>query len=134
VALSRWDSEADTFIVKSEDVAVGSSVLKVLNDAIGGIALADQAKSLAVHFQKRSFHRVSSFMGGQSQLSQLLGVNEFAEPLFPVLTRYFGSNSDEIPDEVIDRAYVTSDEISTYDSVLETYLKDRTKRIAGNQI
>jgi hypothetical protein len=60
--------------------------------------------------------------------------SDFAEPLFTTITKYFGSNSDETPDEVIDRAYVASDEIGNYKGVLETYLKDRTDKIAGNQL
>jgi hypothetical protein len=73
-------------------------------------------------------------MGGQSRLAQQLGVNDFAEPLFSTITKYFGSNSDETPDEVIDRAYVASDELGSYEGILETYLKDRTAQIAGNQL
>jgi len=80
---------------------------------------------------------VASFIergAGPSRLAQHLGVNDFAEPLFSTITKYFGSTSDETPDEVIDRAYVASDEIGSYEGLLETYLKDRTEKIAGNQL
>jgi len=50
-----------------------------------------------------------------------------------VLTRYF-DDSAETPDEVIDRAYVTSDELTRYEGILETYLKDRTVNIGGSQL
>ena len=66
-------------------------------------------------------------------MTRQLGVNEFADPLFPVLTRYF-DDSAETPDEVINRAYVTSDELTHYEGILETYLKDRTVNIGGSQL
>ena len=66
-------------------------------------------------------------------MTRQLGVNEFAEPLFPVLTRYF-DDSSETPNEVIDRAYVSSDELTHYEGILETYLKDRTVNIGRTQL
>lgn len=73
-------------------------------------------------------------MGEPAVLNQQLGVNEFAEALFPTLTKYFGAASEETPDEVIDRAYVATDEIGRYEGVLETYLKDRATQAAGTQL
>lgn len=131
---SAWDSEADSVIAPSVDVVPGSVVLQLIQGFVGKAALEKRATTIAAHFQSRRFFAVSAFMGGQATLNQQLGVNEFAEPLFPTLTKYFASNSDETPDEVIDRAYVTSDEIGRYEGVLETYLKDRTANIAGNQL
>jgi hypothetical protein len=132
--LSSWDSEVDTVIALCADVQPGTQVLADFQQAIGRDALDARAQKLGAHFQTRAFYNVASFMGGQARLVQQLGVNDFAEPLFSTITKYFGSNSDETPDEVIDRAYVTSDELGTYEGVLETYLKDRTAHIAGNQL
>lgn len=132
--LSAWDSEVGALIVPCADVQPGTAILTAFQSAIGFEALESRAHKLGPHFQTRAFYSVASFMGGQARLAQQLGVNDFAEPLFSTITKYFGSNSDETPDEVIDRAYVTSDELGTYESVLETYLKDRTAQIAGNQL
>ena len=133
-ALSPWDSESSILTLQCEDVAPGSQALSALEVAIGRTALEATAKRLSAHFQTRTLYSVAAFMGGQTRLNQQLGVNEFAEPLFPTLTKYFGSTSDETPQEVIERAYVTSDELGTYEGVLETYLKDRTSQISGNQL
>ncbi len=133
-ALSEWDSETTALIAPCEDTVPGSSVLRAIQNAIGKAELEGQAKKLAAHFQSRPVIGSAFFMGGRSQLDQQLGVNEFAQPLFPTLTKYFASNSDETPDEVVDRAYVASDEIGTYEGVLETYLKDRSSKLAGNQL
>jgi GTPase SAR1 family protein len=132
LALTQWDSEGSTLAFPAADAAPGSAVLTVLQGVIGRAQLAETAKKLDAHFQVRPFLSVAAFMGGQARINQQLGVNEFAEPLFPTLTKYFGSAPDETPDDVIDRAYVTSDEIGRYEGVLETYLKDRGAQIAGN--
>lgn len=134
LALTEWDSETSAVIFRSIDAAPGSTVLKVFQDTIGKAPIEEKAKQLVAHFQSRPFYSVTSFMGGQASINKQLGVNEFAEPLFPTLTKYFGSASDETPDEVIDRAYVTSDELGRYEGVLETYLKDRSYQLAGNQL
>lgn len=133
-ALTQWDSETSTLTFPSWEAMPGSAVLNALKGAIGKAALEDTAKKLAAHFQSRPFQSVAAFMGGQARINQQLGVNEFAEPLFPTLTKYFTSTSEETPDDVIDRAYVTSDELGRYEGVLETYLKDRASQIAGNQL
>ncbi|TYO65571.1 hypothetical protein FXV83_16705 [Bradyrhizobium hipponense] len=132
--LSAWDSEVGALIAPCADVQPGTALLAAIQSAIGVDALQARVEKLGPHFQARTFYSVASFMGGPSRLAQQLGVNDFAEPLFSTITKYFGSNSDETPDEVIDRAYVTSDELGNYEGVLETYLKDRTDKIAGNQL
>jgi len=62
-----------------------------------------------------------------TQVTEQFGVNEFAQRLFPVITRYFGHEADEAPDEIIERGYVSTAERVEYDAVLETYLKDRAR-------
>ncbi len=133
-ALSSWDSEVGTIVALCVDVQPGTQVLADIVQLIGHEALEARSKKLDAHFQTRAFYNVASFMGGQSRLGQQLGVNDFAEPLFSTITKYFASTTEETPDEVIDRAYVASDEIGTYEGILETYLKDRTGHIAGNQL
>jgi GTPase SAR1 family protein len=133
-ALAEADSEVNALIFPVGEAVPGSAVLQAIKDAIGKDALDKRAKALAAHFQSRGFFAVSNYMGGQSLVNRQLGVNEFAQPLFPALTKYFANNSDDTPDEVIDRAYVTSDELGGYEGILETYLKDRGANLAGNQL
>ncbi|MEW5421946.1 type I restriction enzyme HsdR N-terminal domain-containing protein [Amorphus sp. 3PC139-8] len=134
MALSPSDSEQEILRFESVAAQPGSAILETLISSIGRSALEAKANRLSAHFQVRSAFSTASFMGGQGRLNEQLGVNEFAEPLFPTLTKYFGATSEETPDEVIDRAYVTSDELGRYEGVLETYLKAKTPQIAGNQL
>lgn len=89
-SLSQWDSEVSTLTFLCADARPGSAVLDALQGAIGKAALEATAKKLAPHFQSRPFYSVAAFMGGQVRINQLLGVNEFAEPLLPTITKYFG--------------------------------------------
>ena len=133
LAITQWDSETEVIIATASEVQPGTALLATFQSAIGKTALEDRARKLAPHFAARRMFAISSTIGGQARLNRQLGVNEFAEPLFPVLTRYF-DDSAETPDEVIDRAYVSSDELSRYEGVLETYLKDRTVNIGNSQL
>lgn len=133
-ALSEWDSQTSVLNFKCTDAAPGAAVLETLRNTIGKEALTRRLKALQAHFQSRPFVAVASNMGGQARLNEQLGVNEFAHALFPTLTKYFAGNTDETSDDIIDRAYVSTDEIGTYESVLETYLKDRTSQIGGSQV
>ncbi|MER9231261.1 hypothetical protein NKI56_03985 [Mesorhizobium sp. M0622] len=133
IALSEWDSETNVLIALAKDIRSGTAVLQAFIGAVGKTALEERARKLAPHFAARRFFAVSTSIGGQSKMTRQLGVNEFAEPLFPVLTKYFDNTSDT-PDEVIDRAYVSSEELTTYEGILETYLKDRTVNIGGSQL
>ena len=65
-----------------------------------------------------------------TQITEQLGINPFAQELFPIITRYFGEEADEAPDEIIDRGYVSTEERTEYGAVLETYLKDRARVVA----
>jgi hypothetical protein len=134
VALCPWDSETQMLIVGASELALGSSILAVFKSQVGRSTLSGRAEDLSRLFQSRQFHRTSALMGGMSALSRQLGVNEFAEPLFPVLTKYFGNEAEEATDDIIKRGYIASEDTTSYGSVLETYLKDRVRSIAGNQM
>lgn len=133
-ALSEWDSQTSAVIGKCDQLVPGAALHDIVRAAIGKDALTANLAKVEGNFIGRPAFPVSSFMGGQSKLNEQLGVNEFAHALFPTLTKYFAVNSDDTPDEIVDRAYVSSEEITTYEGVLETYLKDRTNKIGGNEL
>lgn len=134
LALSSWDSETDTVSAPIVDAMPGTQVFDIFQETIGYRALEKYADKIASHFETRQFSRASAYLGGQDALNRLLGVNEFAEPLYPLLARYFASTTEEIPDEVIDKAYVSTDEVGQYEGILNTYLKERVATKLGSQI
>jgi hypothetical protein len=90
------------------------------------------AQEMNVHFQSRRFTKVTQLLTG-TQVTEQLGINPFAQELFPIITRYFGQEADEAPDDIIDRGYVSTEERSEYGAVLETYLKDRARVVAAKR-
>ncbi len=133
MGLSSYDSEVDTLIAPAVDIQPNTNVLDAFLGAIGKYALEERAKVLSPHFTTRRIFSVASAIGGEKRMTRQLGVNEFADPLFPILTRYFDDSADT-PQEIIDRAYVTSEEMTRYEGILETYLKDRTVSIGKSQL
>lgn len=133
IALSHWDSESEILTAAIKDLLPGSSLLASYQQFVGKDAIQAAARETRELFHTPPLFSVSSsFSAGQ--LSRQLGVNEFAQDLFPILTRYFGNQAEDATDEIIERAYVSSNEVTQYEGVLETFLKDRVKIAGGNTI
>jgi GTPase SAR1 family protein len=132
-ALTQWDSETEVLSAKAADVQPGSAVLSAFLSAISKEQVERHAARVAKEFQIRNFHRVAQHMTG-TQIAEQLGTNEFARPLIPIITRYFTSEPDETPDDIIDRAYVSTSERTEYDGVLESFLKDRARVAATSNL
>ena len=128
-ALAPSDSEIEVLCAKAVDLRPGADILAAFKSAINQQDFQTSAEKLNVSFQSRRFYRVPSLLTG-TQVTEQLGINPFAQELFPIITRYFGQEADEAPDEIIDRGYVPTEERSEYGAVLETYLKDRARIVA----
>ncbi len=129
-ALAPFDSETDVLYAKTVDLRPGSEILAAYRRIFNEEELSRRAQNLNVSSQSRRFTRVATLLPG-TKLAEQLGINPFAQELFPIITRYFGQEADEAPDEIIDRGYVSTDERSEYGAVLETYLKDRARVTAS---
>ena len=128
-ALASADSETVVLYAKCTDLRPGAEILSAFRTILNREEFEKRAQDMNVHFQSRRFTRVTQLLTG-SQVTEQMGINPFAQELFPIITRYFGQEADEAPDEIIDRGYVTTEERSEYGSVLETYLKDRARVVA----
>jgi hypothetical protein len=62
---------------------------------------------------------------GPALLNARRAPNSFAADLSPLLRRYFFSSNQENTKEIIERAYVSTSEITEYDRILESLLKER---------
>lgn len=128
LAFSPADS-VETKIFKISDLNPSSAALQELQELIGSERLKELGKSVVRQNKDKKYFSVSNYMGGQSKLNEQLGINEFGAAIQPYIQNYFDPDNIEHRDEIIEKAYVSSDEITTYDRNLETYLKDRTKTI-----
>ncbi len=52
----------------------------------------------------------------------------------PLLQRYFSSSQESSVEEIVERAYVSSDEVTEYDKILESLLKERTAARRGSTV
>jgi hypothetical protein len=129
-ALSKWDSETEVLVAEVAEVQPGTALLAAFQNTFNLDQLEKLADALSNKFRARRFHTVASILGGP-RIYEQLGVNAFAQELFPIVTRYFGSESDEASDDIIDRGYVSTNERSEYNAVLEAYLKDRARVVAS---
>ena len=64
--------------------------------------------------------------GGPSILTARKPLNSFAPELSPILRKYFSTSDPAETREVVEKAYVSTAEITEYDRVLEALLKDRS--------
>jgi GTPase SAR1 family protein len=128
-ALAPFDSETNVLYAKAADLRPGTDILAAYKAVLSKEELERRAQDLNIAFQSRRFSRVPQFFTN-SQVSEQLGINPFTQDLFPIITRYFGQEADEAPDEIIDRGYVPTEDRSEYGALLEGYLKDRTRIVA----
>lgn len=125
-ALASADSETGVLYAMTVDLCPGTDILAAFKAVLNKDEFEKRAQDMNVQSQSRRFTRVSQLLTG-TQITEQLGINPFAQELFPVITRYFGQEADEAPDEIIDRGYVSTEERSEYGAVLQTYLKDRAR-------
>jgi hypothetical protein len=125
-ALAKSDTETEVLYAKVEDLRPGTDILAAFKAELNKEFFEKRAQEMNVAFQSRRFTRVASQLPG-NLVGDQLGINQFAREIFPVITRYFGQEADEAPDDIIDRGYISTEERSEYGSVLETYLKDRAR-------
>lgn len=128
-ALAKADSETEVLYAKVKDLRPGTDILAAFQAELNKETIEKRAQDMNVALQSRRFTRVASLLTG-TQITEQLGINPFAQEFFPTITRYFGQEADEAPDEIIERGYVSTDERSEYGAVLETYLKDRARVVA----
>jgi len=120
----HWDCNPILAILV-KNLRVGSSDLDNLikqchHTVLQAFALSCLARARAA----RSFYSYNA-AGGQALLTARRPPNSFAADLSPLLRRYFFSSNQENIKEIIERAYVSSSEITEYDKILEALLKER---------
>ena len=86
--------------------------------------LAHAAKCLAATRFSRSTQPYT-LAGGQALINSKKPFNSFAAELAPTLRRYFTSTTQNDDPDIYERGYVGSDDVTEYDRILKSLLKDR---------
>jgi hypothetical protein len=120
----HWDCNP-ILTISVKNLRPGSADLQALIKHCHSSVLTEFALScLARTRAERSFYPYNE-AGGQAILNARRPPNSFAADLSPILRRYFSPSNQENVKEIIERAYVSSSEITEYDKILEALLKDR---------
>ncbi|MER8917686.1 hypothetical protein NKI32_28210 [Mesorhizobium sp. M0761] len=123
----HWDADP-AISTKIELLAPGTSTFDDLSALLGNEILSRLASQLNDALRSKSFKRPFNQGAGPSQIASRIEPNTFAADLAPVLRRYFSSRDQSTDEEIYSRAYISSNEITSYDRILESYLKDRLSR------
>ena len=124
VICGAWDS-APSLSIDSHSLRVGTAALEGLQQLCSGAVLEQFARAASARLRWQHVVLPFDLLGGQPVLNAKLPLNSFAADLSPILRRYFSSTTHENIHEIAGRAYVNSNEITEYDRVLESLLKDR---------
>jgi|GEM_PF-1087636 len=120
-----WDQDQPVITLDVEDLGVGSAAVEQLAAFCGVNILHAHIEQALSHIKIDRSIRPISLAGGQATLNSKKQLNSFAAELSPILRRYFSSRSQDNVQELAERAYVSSVEVTEYDKVLESLLKDR---------
>ena len=119
-----WDAEPDLKLSVSE-LRIGTAGLESLQSRCSGQVLDQFAVPISLRLRLANVVFPYDLLGGQAVLNAKRPLNTFAADLSPILRRYFSSTPQENIHEIAERAYVSSNEVTEYDRVLESLLKER---------
>ncbi|HLH98021.1 MAG TPA: hypothetical protein VKW08_23185 [Xanthobacteraceae bacterium] len=124
LAYGAWDTN-QCQIVEINELAIGSNELQTLIRFCHHRVLVTHAnRCLSVVRISRST-QPQALAGGQALINSKKPFNSFAAELAPTLRKYFTSVTQNNDPEIYRRGYVGSEDITQYDRVLESLLKDR---------
>lgn len=117
ILAGRWDTDP-SIKIRVKDLSTGGASLKDLKDLCHYTVLIELYNRLAPSLRARATTTPVSLSGGNALLNAKKAPNTFAAPLSPILKRYFSSNQQNTDREIYDHAYVTSQELESYDDTL----------------
>ena len=124
LAYGAWDTN-QCKIGDIADLKLGTTELDALiKFCHHRVLLAHAAKCLAAIRFSRSTQPYT-LAGGQALINSKKPFNSFAAELAPTLRRYFTSTTQNDDPDIYEKGYVGSDDVTEYDRILESLLKDR---------
>jgi hypothetical protein len=124
----NWDSKTATDVAVS-DLKIANATHADIRQRLGISALRTIATTLRSRLRPTQCFRVVDQMGGEQALNRRLALNAFAAELARPLRMFFDSDVSDRIDEIIEKAYVSNDEITRYDRIFELFLRDNIAQI-----
>lgn len=119
-----WDA-APELTLSLDQLRIGTAGLEALQSRCSGQVLSQVAREISGQLRLTQVVYAFDLLGGRAVLNAKRPLNTFAADLSPILRRYFSSTPQENIHEIAEKAYVSSNEVTEYDRVLESLLKDR---------
>lgn len=119
-----WDTDSPTE-VRVDDLVFGSTTATDLIKFFSHEKLRLHANRCAARLTDKRTYRPINSVGGEGRFSHTVPLNSFAQDLAPLVRMYFDTESPDRLDDIIKKGYVSSDEVTTFDAILEAYLEDR---------
>lgn len=120
--VGNWDG-APQLRFDMASLAQGPESAELYN-LCGWRILEEHAVQVTKKIVRPSYFRPYNFAGGEAILRQTVPINNFAMDLVEVLKRYFSSETRVDNDEILTKGYVSSEETTKYDGLMETFLRD----------
>lgn len=120
----HWDC-TPILTISVNDLRPGATAFAKLQEACASKVLDAFALGCAVRTRAKRAYYPYNLADGPALLNARRAPNSFAAELSPLLRRYFFSSNQENTKEIIERAYVSTSEITEYDKILESLLKER---------
>lgn len=125
IIVSEWDSNRPILNEFISNLRLGSEVLDRLVSVLHRANQLERIDELLKLLRPEGRSRPLRLLGGPGRQNQTINNNTFSERLVPLLRRYFDPDETESSQEVVERGYVSSEEITKYNAELEALLKSR---------
>lgn len=124
VAYGKWDSGNPT-VIKVRFLTPSNDDLAIFRSEFAWEYLQIQSSNFIKNYYPSEYYNPYEALGENRVRLSKIGSNAFAEDLAPLLRKYFESDNTEFEKEIIEKAYVSSDETTKYERVFENFLRDR---------
>ena len=112
----HWDAEPE-LNMSIESIIPASPALDKLLYLLGNESLEQIAAPIVKALRASDFRRPFNQGSGQIQIDSRIDPNTFAADLAPVLRRYFSSRDQTTDEDIYSRAYISSNEVTSYDRI-----------------
>lgn len=126
--VGHWDSN-DFKDYRVADLKIGTGVRSELIEMIGAVQLYEHARLIGRRFRPTQWFRPIDSAGGDAAANRRISLNSFATEIAPLIRMFFVSESAERIDDIIQKAYVSSEETTKYDAILEGFLRDNIQQV-----
>ena len=114
-----------TYKLAFSDLAIGTTQFEALRLELSRDTAAQYCQTVRRQFFSSRWYTPLRIMGGPVRSNRELPMNSFGRDLGPILRRYFDPVTAEDSLEVLEKAYVSTPEITQFDAVLDSLLRDR---------